>query len=259
MRGLLFLSPERRRLRAVWSDPVRKLRTLESFANTEADGGRDIAAAARGASDPELRAHLTRHAADENRHAQMFHQRALALRDDVGTAALTRDEGERRFELGQERADLDQHGFLRAGLFDELGEVAYVAMLHVAERRAAQLFHTHRELTRDDPTTSAVFADILRDEKYHVAYTGTILDKWRKEGRATEVSAALASARGSRFLGAWKRAGARMGAHASRTLLVVLSFTLLSPVGWLASRTKATRGWIQRPKRGGASAISSQY
>ena len=48
-----------RRLLPVWTDPVRRYRTLLSFAETEEDGGRDLAAAARRISDPDLRRILT--------------------------------------------------------------------------------------------------------------------------------------------------------------------------------------------------------
>jgi hypothetical protein len=237
-----LLSPERRRFRAVWADPGRKLRTLESFSKTEADGGRDIRSAARKASDPELRMHLERHAADEVRHAQMFRERALVLREGA-TAAASSGESDRLFDFGAGRTDIDGHGFLRAGLFDELGEIAYVAMLHVAECRAAELFAMHRDLSRPDMETSAVFEAILKDEKYHVAYTGSFLAKWKKQGRGKEVSAGLTAARGSRWLGAWKRAGLRMGAHFSRTLLMVLYATILAPLGLASRYSRQPKGW----------------
>ena len=62
----------RARSRAVWANPARTLLTLDRFARTEADGGRDIASAARRLGGPELRKHLDRHAGDEMRHAQLF-------------------------------------------------------------------------------------------------------------------------------------------------------------------------------------------
>ncbi|HVS19328.1 MAG TPA: ferritin-like domain-containing protein, partial [Planctomycetota bacterium] len=166
------LSAARRSSRAVWSDPQRKRATLELFARTEADGGRDLSAAAARTRDPWLREHLERHASDEERHARLFRECAAALETGGGPRA---DVSERNLSLAPERADHDAHGFMSANLYDELGEVAYVAMLHVAERRAAQLFAMHRDLLRDDPQTRAVFERILKDEVYHVAYTGTAL------------------------------------------------------------------------------------
>jgi hypothetical protein len=58
---------------------------------------------------------------------------------------------------GRPATEVDAHGFFTAGLLDEMGEVAYVAMLHEAEKRAAKLFQVHSDLTRDDPPTAAVF------------------------------------------------------------------------------------------------------
>jgi hypothetical protein len=143
---------------------------------------------------------------------------------------------------------VDAHGFLTLGLLDELGEVPYVAMLHVAEERAAALFRVHRDLTRHDPATSAIFEEILRDENYHVAWTASVLKSWRAAGRDEEVRAALKQACASRWLGAWKRAGLRSGAGFGRALLIVLYLTLLAPFGLAARRRRGgTPGWRGAP------------
>lgn len=240
--------------RSVWSDPLRKRLTLESFAVTEEDGGRDLAAAARRVSEPELRAHLERHAQDEVRHAELFRQRARELSAEATAGAQLG----KPYDLsrGRRAGELDAHGFLNAGLFDEMGEVEYLAMVHVAERRAAELFSVHAELNGDDLETRAIFEDILRDEKYHVAYTGRFLDQWRAQGRADEVRRALKSARGSRLIGAWKRLGARAGAGFGRVVLFVFYWTLLAPFGLLARRRPEPGGWRDpRP----ATRTSTQY
>jgi rubrerythrin len=236
-----------RRSRAAWTDPARKRRTLESFAVTEEDGGRDLAAAARRVSDPELRGHLERHARDERRHAGLFRARAAQL---PGAAPAEEPDRPRDLSRGRRAGELDAHGFLNAGLIDELGEVEYVAMLHVAERRAAELFQLHAALNEDDPRTRAVFEEILVDERYHVAYTGRFLERWRAEGRGAEVRRALREARGSRALGAWKRLGARSAAGFGRALLYVVYWTLLVPFGLLARRHRHEPGW--RPPRAGS-------
>src|SRR5688572_2883061 len=58
----------RLRLRGVWREPARKLRTLESFAATEEDGGRDLeVAAVRGARRGRLRCHAARRRAPRGR------------------------------------------------------------------------------------------------------------------------------------------------------------------------------------------------
>jgi len=231
--------------RALWSEPERTLRTLESFARTEADGGRDIAAAARRAQDEELRAHLERHAADEVRHAELFRRRAQELRAAHGVGAQRDDELDPRFDLarGRSSTEVDAHGFLKLALFDELGEVAYVAMLHVAEQRAAALFARHARALEQDRATQAIFLEILKDEKYHVAYTGATLKRWRAQGRAREVGSALKSARGSRLLDGWKRLGMRSTAGLGRVVLCVAYYTAAAPFALALRRQSDPRGW----------------
>ncbi len=220
------------RCRRAWSDPWRKLRTLESFGETEEDGGKDLELAARRTADSELRGHLLRHAADEVRHAAIFRKHAAELRGRLALAARSTEESE-AYDLsrGRKGHDVDAHGFFRAGLCDELGEVAYVAMLNVAEKRAARIFAVHRDLQRDDPELRATFEEILRDEKYHVAYTARILEQWSRRGHEREVQQGLRAARASRFLGAWKRLGLRSAAGFSQAVLFVLYWTLVVPFG----------------------------
>ena len=229
--------------RAVWREPRRKLLTLESFARTEEDGGRDLLVAARRIGDAELRKHLERHAEDEIRHAALFRRRAADLRGEHPSLVLG-EQADKPYDLSRGRgADVDAHGFLNSGLVDQLGEVDYVAMLHVAEARAAELFEMHRELSRDDAQMTALFDVILKDEKYHCAYTQRFLEKWRAEGRGRDVDEALKRARGSRLLGAWKRLGLRAGAGFSRVLLYVFYYTLLVPFSLKARGSARGAGW----------------
>jgi hypothetical protein len=120
-------------------------------------------------------------------------------------------------------------------------------MLHVAEKRAAELFEVHCALNADDPRTHEMFEEILRDEKYHIAYTKTFLDKWRKQGRGVEVDKALKSARGSRLMGAWKRLGVRSAAGFSQAVLFVLYWTVLAPFG-LLTRGRRNVATLQAPR-----------
>lgn len=237
----------RREFQSTWSDPVRTVRTLESFSRTEADGARDIAAAARRVVDEELRGHLERHAADELRHAEMFRVRAAQLRAESGFSEHDLPGSDQQYDLskGRPEAEVDAHGFYTVGLLDELGEVPYVAMLHVAEQKAERLFRVNGDLLDGDPGTREVFQQILKDEKYHVAYTARILDRWRKEGRAKEVRDALKEAQESRFIGGWKRLGLRSAGGFARALLWLSYWTVLLPFGWVASKRNSREGWIE--------------
>ena len=249
--------PLRLRSRATWADPTRKVATLESFARTEEDGGRDIATAARRVGDDELRGHLARHAKDELKHAELFRRRASELRGAGIAEAESETKSGKAYDLtrGRPTSEVDAHGFFKVGLLDELGEVPYVAMLHVAERKAADLFTMHRDLTRGDPPTCAIFEEILRDEHYHVAWTAAMLKRWRESGRESEVKGALKAARTSRFMGGWKRLGARSAAGFGRAVMMVAYLTLLAPFGLLARRRRAGEtGWRGEPPRDGARA-----
>lgn len=239
----------RRRARGTWRDPGRKHRTLLSFAGTEEDGGKDLQRAARRIADAELRGHLERHAADERRHAALFRERAAAFAAEHGIPVGAGVEADRPYDLSGARPglELDAHGFFNAGLVDELGELRYVAMLHVAERRAAELFASYRDLNDRDPATQRLFADVLQDEKYHVAYTGRFLEQWRRAGRAAEVDAALGEARGHRLWDAWKRLGVRSASGFAQALLLVLYWTLLAPFALLARLREPPSGW-QEPR-----------
>ncbi|MEM1451870.1 MAG: ferritin-like domain-containing protein [Planctomycetota bacterium] len=242
----LARSLARRRDRAAWADPRRRLLTLESFAATEEDGGQDLVAAARRVTDPDLRAHVERHAADELRHARMFRDRA---REVAAELALSEDAGERPdrpYDLSRGRPGLEQdaHGFFSGGLYDELGEVEYVAMLHVAESRAADLFAHHLDLVRgDDPATAEVFEAILRDEKYHMAYTARFLERWEGEGRAGEVARALRSARSSRAMANWRALGLRSGAGFGKAMLWVAYWVLVTPFALVGRLQQPASGW----------------
>ncbi len=243
----------------VWFDPERRILTLESFANTEEDGGRDLVAAARRISDPELREHIERHAADETRHAALFRHRAAELRaEGTKTAA---DVPDKPYDLSHARPGLevDSHGFFNAGLCDELGELEYVAMLHVAEQRAEALFDVFSRQTKHDPKTQAVFQSILKDEKYHVAYTGKFLERWRNDGRDREVDKALKSARSSRFMGAWKRVGLRAASGFSKVLMLVVYWTVLLPFACIARAQPWPRGWHSRRGEESVSPLNGQY
>lgn len=230
----------RRQIRQAWADPVRRVRTLESFAQTETDGGHDIAAAATQVRDPELLRHLKRHAEEELHHGLLFRQRAAELRVELGITRTDETELEKPFDLtmghhhSHDAADVNAHGFLRASLFEDLGVISYVAMLHVAEKRAAVLFRHYLDAAGDDEKSYAIFDQILRDEKYHVAYTGSFLKTWRQQGKTHEVRSGLAMARGSRFLDAWKRAGIRAGGRFSKALLFVLYWTAVLPFAVVA-------------------------
>lgn len=237
-----------------WRDPSRLAALLTSFARTEAEGGDDLRAAAARVVDPWLREHLTRHAQDELRHAALFRARAAELRGD---APIVDDVGVAQPGSPTER---DSHGFLRVPELSAEGDIAFVAFLHVAEGNAEALFRKAIRATRHDPRTQSVFAEILRDELYHVAWTKEALHRWRKAGRRGEVSRALAAARGKRFLGGLALAAARVGHGVGRTMLRIAYFTVFAPFAWAARRAKSAPTYVVAPAPAGTRTThESQY
>ncbi|MDF1838949.1 MAG: hypothetical protein P1V35_13845 [Planctomycetota bacterium] len=253
---------EARRFRAVWKEPHSSLLTLLSFAETEEDGGKDLQAAARRITDGEILVHMNRHALDEIRHAAMFRTRAAQVAHAHGEHLASRNEERgKAFDLAQSRAleGTNAHGFFEVGSFDEMGEVGYIAMLNVAETRAASTFESHRKaaLAVGDAETAAVFASILKDEKYHAAWTETTLQRWRKQGRSAEVDRELASAKRGRLMGAWRRKGLRSASGLISILLTISFYSLLAPFGLLARSLRSQpAGWRTAESR---STSSSQY
>ena len=223
---------------------------LLRFSRTEAGGAVDIARAANAIVRPELKGHLVRHTADEVRHAKMFRQRA---REVLGTPdgrvpapeAISRDLMPVASAAESGSLSLTDHGFLPSDNFHELGEVRYMAMLHLAEVQAAEDFQVHFDLTKGhDPGTAAVFKSILRDEEYHVAYTRAQLQEWEREGRADEVRKALRKMRWTRVKTQWVLMSQLFGDFMSRLLLGAIYFTVFLPFGVLGWLLPRGTGWL---------------
>src|SRR5436309_6186472 len=174
--------------RWVWGDFERRVRKLLSFAEVEADGGRDILRAAEVTRDPLLRRLYLAHAIDELHHADLFRHRGAAL-------LRTRSARASRFFNGSPLPG--GHGLDDLHVAEE-PDHRLLAFLHVAEKSAAGRFAIYRDVVEDDPSTRAVFEEILRDEVFHMNYTYTQLARVMPRSYRRQVW----WARGSRL---WKR------------------------------------------------------
>src|SRR6186997_1083879 len=174
----------------VWSDPDRRVRKLLIFGEVETDGGRDILRASELTPDPLLRRLYLEHAIDELRHADLFRHRG---------AALLRQRASQSTSLFNTNPLPGGHGL------DDLtikGEPDYrlLAFLHVAEKAAAGRFAIYREIVDDDPSTRAIFEQILRDEVFHMNYTYTQLARVSPASYRRHVWRARASRLWKRYL-----------------------------------------------------------
>jgi rubrerythrin len=231
----------------VWRDPGRRSRKLLQFAETEADGGRDIVRAAELTHDPILRRLYLAHAADEQRHARLFRQRGLELRKTLGSA------GEGRFQaqwLTPGERGLDD---LRV---DGERDDTLLAFLHLSEKSAANGFAAYRNVLDHDPETSEMFQEILKDENFHMSYTLSQLGRV-SPARKTWI---LWRARLSRLWKGYLRVAAAIAGVFGTALLTVQYFVLLPPFALLAKRAakKEPEGWhVTAPES--KAALKSQY
>ena len=218
--------------RWVWGDFDRRVRKLIAFAEVEGDGGRDILRAAEVTPDPLLRRLYLAHAIDELHHADLFRQRSAALLQTRPARVKT---------LFSATPLPGGHGL------DDLqidGEPDYrlLAFLHVAEKAAAGRFAIYREVVDDDPSTRAVFDEILRDEVFHMNYTYTQLARISPRTYRRQVWRARASRLWKRYL----RVAAAIAGIFGTAVLTIQYFILLPPFAWFAKRAakREQSGWI---------------
>ena len=222
------------------------MRKLLTFAEVETDGGRDILRAAEVTPDPLLRRLYLEHAIDELRHGDMFRERGAAL-------LQTRPNGSSGLFSGTPLPG--GHGL------DDLeidGEPDHrlLAFLHVAEKAAAGRFEIYRDVVDDDPSTRAIFEQILRDEVFHMNYTYTQLARISPQSYRRHVWRARASRLWKRYL----RVAAALAAAFGAIGLTLIFFIVLPPFALLAKRAEAKepQGW--RPiDAGRAESMKGQY
>ncbi|HEX4637448.1 MAG TPA: hypothetical protein VH189_14785 [Rhizomicrobium sp.] len=222
--------------RWIWQDKQRCARKLLDFAETEADGGRDIVRAAELTQDPTLRRLFMVHAMDEGRHAQLFRNRGSALlraHQDRASTSLRLNwvsPGERGLD------DLHVHNESDASL---------LAFLHLSEKTAAGHFATYAEALKDDPATSSVFKQVLKDETFHMNYTLAQLARVapRRHGLF------LWKARLTRLWKAYLRIMSAIAGVMGTVILMLQYFILLPPFAVLAKRAqkREPEGWREIP------------
>ena len=234
--------------RWVWSDARRRGEKLLKFAQTEADGGRDIARAAERTHDALLRRLYLRHALDEQRHANLFRTRGRAILRELG-----RNEDGGAFDanwFSPGERGLDD---LKV---DEESEGSLLAFLHLSEKAAARRFAVYQEVLAVDPTTRDVFTDVLKDEAFHMNYTLSQL----KRIEPKKAGWRLWWARLTRLWKGYLRIASAIANVMGGIVLAVQYFVILPIFALLAKRSakKELPGWA--PARdGGERSLRSQY
>src|SRR6059036_1347115 len=194
--------------RWVWADFDRRVRKLIAFARVEGDGGRDILRAAEVTPDPLLRRLYLEHAIDELRHADLFRERGAALLQRRSTLSKT---------LFNTSPLPGGHGLDDLAIEGE-PDHRLLAFLHVAEKAAAGRFAIYRDVVDDDPSTRAIFEEILHDEVFHMNYTYTQLARILPTSYRRQVW----QARGSRLWKLYLRVAAAVAGVMGAAVLTVI-------------------------------------
>jgi len=233
--------------RWIWQNPERCARKLLSFAETEADGGRDLIRAAELTQDPLLRRLFIVHAAEEDRHADLFRARGsmllrtLSSRTSAPFQLNWMSPGERGLDDLRVNAETD---------------ASLLAFLHLSEKAAAGHFATYVDALKDDPLTSQVFKEVLKDETFHMNYTLAQLTRVAPQNHGT----VLWKARLGRLWKAYLRLMSAIAGVMGAVMLTLQYFVLLPPFAFFAKRAerREPRGWTAVPQDRDQS-LTSQY
>ena len=215
--------------RWVWSDAHRRAHKLLRFAETEADGGRDIARAAEltgdGAPAPPLPP-----------------PRAWT---SCGTRTCSARAGARSSRRSRGRPPALEANWFAPGErgLDDLNvdrekDDSLLAFLHLSERAAAMRFAVYREVLGKDPETRDVFESILRDEAFHMNYTRKQLERVSPRRHGLR----LWAARLHRLWKVYLRFAAAFASVMGGVILTVQYFVVLPVFAFAAKRAGAARG-----------------
>jgi hypothetical protein len=233
--------------RWIWRDAERRARKLIRFAETEADGGRDLVRAAEKTSDSILRRLYLLHASDEQRHAELLRRRGWAILRNLPSPS--NDVFQANWISPGERG-LDD---LRV---DDQTDDGLLAFLHLSEKAAAARFAAYRNALHSDPATGAVFEAILHDETFHMNYTLSQLTRVSPEHHGWR----LWRARASRFWNYYLRIASGIAGWMGTIVITVQYFVLLPPFAWLAKRAhrREQAGWT-KISQSRSNSLESQY
>jgi hypothetical protein len=213
-----------------WRLPKRPARMLAQFSQAERGSCYDMLAAAELTETRALRRKYLEHAIDESQHAAVFRKRALALGVSREEAALF------------DAAYLGEHGIVGGEtLFERLGELEFLAFVHISEKRALEQFEVYQQRRLPDDETLSALRRICKDEVFHMTYTGAELERLRKEGEGKAVRAAEWRIFRSRYKEGWLRFSRDLGAVMSGLWLTLLYVLVVGPFKLLARREP--EGW----------------
>lgn len=149
------------------------LNTIRYF---ELRGGGYLAYLAEVLEDPDMMAKMTKHAADESKHAHFVN---LMIRRDGGTL--------------QSKYAQQTMGFAPPtnGCPPRESLIQVFAAMQAIEKRAQQIFAAFELVYDDDPVVLSMVREVIKDEQFHISWIARYLEKWREDGYAEQIDRAL--------------------------------------------------------------------
>jgi hypothetical protein len=230
----------------VWKKPSRSAKLLAKFSQAERGSSYDMLAAAEKTHRRELRRKYLEHALDEAQHARMFKNRALELGVSRELKAL--------IDIGY----LTDHGIVAGEtLFERMGELKFLAFVHIAEKHAVEHFKIFRDYRFPDDTTIRILDQISKDEIFHMTYSLKELEKYAKHGKEQEkeVKRIFFSVRLQRCKESWLRFGHNIGDVMTTFWMLMLYFFIVPPfsifakpesTGWKKIGNKNKKGHLRQ-------------
>ena len=172
------------------------------------------------------------HADDEQRHANLFRHRGIALLRAL-PASPSKNFQANWFAPGERRLD-ELH-------VEREPDEALLAFLHLSEKAAVQRFAVYRDVLANDPPTRELFAAVLHDETFHMRYTLSQLGRLSAE-RSRWL---LWRARLGRLWKGYLRIAVALADVLGTVFLIIQYFVLLPPFALLAKRAarREKPGW----------------
>ena len=178
--------------------------------------------AAEVTSDPVLRRLFLKHALDEQRHADLFRSRGVAL---IRTLPAGASSVQPNWMAPGERGLDDLQ-------VEDEGDEALLAFLHLSEKAAAKDFANYAAVLGTDPSTRDVFEKVLHDETFHMTYTRAQLQRVAPQRADRRIWAA----RLRRMWKAYLRLAAGLAGLVGGVVLTLQYYLILPPFALAARR-----------------------
>lgn len=223
----------------VFQLPGRDALKMAEFSHVELGSGMDMLAATNDQKDPLLRRKYFRHALDELRHSRLFYERARELAAKAGRM-------DRVQAVLEDTGFIGDHGIRDAvPLHLQQDELQFLAFVWLHERAGATQFEVYARLMQDDPETQRMFDEIARDERFHIAYSRSELERRGDAGQAAAVRWAILKVRFRDLWQAWGRKTHAFGMMMSSFWLGILYFLVASPFALVARSRERLPGGLQ--------------